>query len=137
MNISEAARCSGLSSKAIRFYEEKGLLSAVERTANGYRNYNQQQVEMLCFIRRARGLGFSLEECRQLLALQGQTERRSAEVKARFQNKLARIRAQIARLQAQETALLRLTDTCPGNHDAHCPILDQLNGVDKTPVRNL
>ncbi len=69
MNISQAASATGLTSKTIRYYEQQGLLPAASRAANGYRVYSDQQLEMLRFIKRARDMGFSLEESRELLEI--------------------------------------------------------------------
>ena len=77
MNISEAARLSGLSSKTIRYYEDIGLVAPAERADNGYRQYQQRAVEELRFIAHAREVGFNLDECRQLLDLQRDQARQS------------------------------------------------------------
>jgi DNA-binding transcriptional MerR regulator len=70
MNISEAARRSGLSAKTIRYYEEIDLIAPANRSDNGYRQYDNKAVEQLLFVARAREVGFDLQECRQLLELQ-------------------------------------------------------------------
>lgn len=67
MNIGTAARQSGLPPKTIRYYEDIGLLTA-DRAANGYRDYSNEDVHRLRFVQRSRSLGFSVEECRQLLS---------------------------------------------------------------------
>ena len=77
MNISEAARLSGLSSKTIRYYEDIGLIAPARRSDNGYRQYEQRAVEELKFLGRARHVGFDLDECRQLLALHRDSGRQS------------------------------------------------------------
>jgi MerR family transcriptional regulator, copper efflux regulator len=77
MNIGAAARRSGLPPKTIRYYEEIGLLTA-SRAANGYRDYSEADVQRLGFVQRARRLGFSVEECRQLLSLYSDRDRASA-----------------------------------------------------------
>ncbi len=81
MNISDVAKKTGLTSKAIRFYEEKGLVTPPLRSENGYRTYSQQHLDELTLLRRARQVGFNLEECRELVALFNDPSRHSADVK--------------------------------------------------------
>lgn len=81
MNIGEASKQSGVTAKMIRYYEEIGLIPAPPRGANAYRRYEPRQVHMLYFIRRARELGFSLDQCRRLIALWRDQSRPSADVK--------------------------------------------------------
>ena len=82
MNISQAARESGLSPKTIRYYEEIDLVSPPPRAANGYRRYDQQTVAELRFLHRARDVGFSVDECRELLEIQRNPQRQAGHVKA-------------------------------------------------------
>ncbi len=81
MNISEVAKLTGLTAKAIRFYESKGIIKEASRGANGYRQYTQHQVDELLLIRRSRLVGFNLDECQELLNLSNNPNRRSADVK--------------------------------------------------------
>ncbi len=81
MNISDVAKKTGLTSKAIRFYEEKGLVTPPLRSENGYRTYSQQHLDELTLLRQARQVGFNLEECRELVALFNDPSRHSADVK--------------------------------------------------------
>src|SRR5689334_10061637 len=97
MNIGTAAERSGLPAKTIRYYEDIGLLSPL-RAGNGYRDYSDDDVHRLRFLQRSRGLGFSVEECRQLLSLYGDRSRESAEVKALAETKLAEIDRKITEL---------------------------------------
>ena len=126
MNISEAARLSGLSSRMIRHYEKLGLLNAAKRSENGYRQYSHNDLERLRFIQRARGLDFSLEDIGQLLNLWQNPDRASADVKALAAQQLITVRQRLAELQALEQQLLQLHDTCQGNNDPNCPILQAL-----------
>ena len=88
MNIGEASERSGLPSKTIRYYEDIGLISP-DRGGNGYRDYDVSDVHKLRFLQRSRGLGFSVEECRQLLALYEDKGRASSDVKGIAEAKLS------------------------------------------------
>lgn len=128
MNIGTAARRSALPAKTIRYYEEIGLLRPA-RADNGYRDYSGDDIHRLKFLQRARGLGFSVEECRQLLSLYGDTHRASADVKALAATNLDQIEHKIAELQSLKTALTHLVQTCHGDARPDCPILDELSGA--------
>ncbi|MDU7768777.1 MAG: MerR family transcriptional regulator, partial [Serratia marcescens] len=91
MNISDVAKKTGLTSKTIRFYEEKALITAPIRSDNGYRHYSARHVEELTLLRQARQVGFNLDECRELVALFNDPARHSADVKARTLQKVAEI----------------------------------------------
>ena len=90
MNIGTASDHSGLPPKTIRYYEEIGLIKA-DRAPNGYRDYSETHLHKLAFLHRARGLGFSIEECRQLLALYEDKSRASGDVKELAEQKLVEI----------------------------------------------
>jgi len=126
MNISQAAKISGLSAKTIRYYERIGLVSPAERAENGYRSYQQRHVEQFTFLHRARTTGFSLEECRQLLSLYADRNRHSAEVKALVLEKAEHVDKQIQALQAMRETLLSLASRCSGDEQPHCAIIDEL-----------
>jgi len=128
MNISDVAKKTGLTSKAIRFYEEKGLLTAPARGENGYRNYTAKHLEELTLLRQARQVGFNLEECREMLLLFHNPQRHSAEVKARTLDKVAEIEAHISELNLMRERLLALAASCPGDDSADCPIINNLAG---------
>lgn len=128
MNISQAAKATGLSSKTIRYYEQQGIIPAAQRTANGYRFYGTSQLEMLSFIKRARGMGFSLEQSRELLQLSRDPSRTSAEVKQKAEQHIDQIDQQIEQLQQMRSVLSAAVEHCRGDENAECPILDQLNG---------
>ncbi len=125
MNIGQAAERSGLPTKTIRYYEDIGLLKPARR-ANGFRDYADRDVHELRFIARARGLGFSVEECRHLLELYRDTGRASAEVRQTAAIHIKAIRAKIFELQSMEATLARLIEQCAGNDRPECPILDDL-----------
>lgn len=127
MNIGTAARQSGLPPKTIRYYEDIGLLTA-DRAANGYRDYSSEDVHRLRFVQRSRSLGFSVEECRQLLALYTDRDRASADVKAIATEKLGEIDRKIAELTGLREMLGHLVENCHGDARPDCPIIDGLSG---------
>jgi Cu(I)-responsive transcriptional regulator len=126
MNIGEAARVSGVSAKMVRYYESIGLIRPVTRTQSGYRVYGDDDVHALRFIRRARSLGFSVDETSQLLALWHDKSRASADVKAFALKHVAELETKIAELQAMSRTLQHLASHCHGNDRPDCPILDDL-----------
>lgn len=128
MNISDVAKKTGLTSKAIRFYEEKGLVTPPLRAENGYRSYSAKHLEELTLLRQARQVGFNLDECREMVSLFNDPQRHSADVKARTLNKVAEIEAHISELQLMRQKLLDLAASCPGDDGADCPIIDHLAG---------
>ncbi len=127
MNIGDAAERSGLPAKTIRYYEDIGLLKP-DRAGNGYRDYSTADVHRLRFLQRARSLGFSVEECRQLLSLYGDTHRESADVKAIATAKLDDIDRKITELEGLKKTLRQLVNSCHGNDRPDCPIIDELSG---------
>lgn len=128
MNISDVAKKTGLTSKAIRFYEEKALVTPPVRRDNGYRSYSARHVEELTLLRQARLVGFNLEECRELVALFNDPLRHSADVKARTLRKVTDIENHIQALQAMRGQLIALAESCPGDDGADCPIINNLSG---------
>ncbi|WP_187969546.1 Cu(I)-responsive transcriptional regulator [Aquibium microcysteis] len=127
MNIGTAADRSGLPAKTIRYYEEIGLLKP-DRTGNGYRDYSAADIHKLRFLQRSRSLGFSVEECRQLLSLYDDKQRESADVKAIAQAKLAEIDRKLAELAGLRDMLRHLVANCHGDDRPDCPIIDGLSG---------
>lgn len=128
MNISDVAKKTGLTSKAIRFYEEKGVVTPPLRSENGYRSYNGHHLEELNLLRQARQVGFTLDECRELVALFNNPSRHSADVKARTLQKADEIAAHIEELHVMRARLLALAKACPGDDSAECPIINNLAG---------
>lgn len=133
MNISIVAKKTGLTSKAIRFYEDKGLVTPPLRGENGYRSYTQQHINELTLLRQARQVGFNLEEGGELVNLFNDPARHSADVKARTLQKVAEIERHILELEAMRKQLLALAEACPGDESADCPIIDNLSGCCHTP----
>jgi MerR family copper efflux transcriptional regulator len=134
MNIGQAAARSGVPAKTIRYYESVGLIPAAGRTAAGYRVYAEVEVQTLRFINRARGLGFSVADCANLLALWQDTSRASADVKALARQQVARIDAKVAELQSMRDTLEHLMQRCHGDARPDCPILSDLAGA--PPLRD-
>ena len=130
MNISEASRGSGVSAKAIRYYESINLIAPASRAGNGYRDFNGDDVHMLRFIARARGLGFSVLEVADLLALYKDRSRASAQVRGLAEKAIARMDEKIIELQSISMVLSDLVARCQGDDRPDCPILDDLSGVD-------
>ena len=127
MNISEAARLSGLSSKTIRYYEDIGLVAPAERADNGYRQYQPRAVEELRFIAHAREVGFNLDECRQLLDLQRDDERQSQHARALVLEKCRDIEERITQLRDMQAHLQDLAARCRGDEGPDCAILNELS----------
>ena len=125
MKIAEAAEAAGLTAKTLRYYEDEGLVVPA-RDTNGYRVYSGGDVARLSFIHRARDLGFSLGGCRQLLSLQDNEGRASADVKQLAQVQLSDVKEKIRQLTKLETTLSHLIDECAGDASPHCAILDAL-----------
>ena len=132
MNISEVARKTGLTSKAIRFYEEKGLVTPPLRSDNGYRTYSAKQLEELTLLRQARQVGFNLDECREMVSLLNDPQRHSADVKARTLEKVKEIEEHIEQLTQMRLRLLDMAASCPGDDSADCPIINHLAGCCST-----
>lgn len=130
MNIGEAARRSGIPAKTIRYYEEIGLIDPADRTQAGYRSYDAKQIEILRFIQRARGLGFSVKDVESLLALWQDRARASADVKSLAREQVQRIEEKIAELRSMQKTLETLIHRCHGDDRPDCPILEGLSGQD-------
>ncbi|AAV94098.1 Cu(I)-responsive transcriptional regulator [Ruegeria pomeroyi] len=128
MNIGDVASRTGLPAKTIRYYEEIGLITP-QRDLNGYRRFREQDLHKLTFLGRARALGFTIEDCRTLLALYEDQSRASADVKQVARDHLARIETKIADLIAMRDTLTELVDACAGDNRPDCPILRDLGGA--------
>ena len=126
MNISQAAAASGVSAKMLRHYETIGLMPKAKRTASNYRNYAESDVHTLRFIRRARSLGFSMAEIKELVGLWRSKSRASAAVKSIASRHIADLKQKVAALQAMVQTLEHLVEHCHGDHRPECPILDDL-----------
>ncbi|MBG6145764.1 Cu(I)-responsive transcriptional regulator [Roseibium album] len=127
MNIGDVSRKSGLPAKTIRYYEDIGLVTP-PRSENGYRAFREIELHKLAFLGRARELGFTIEDCRTLLALYEDDGRESAQVKRVAEEHLHKIDDKIAQLQSMRGTLAHLIDECAGDHRPDCPILEDLAG---------
>lgn len=127
-NIGLASKASGVSVKMIRHYESIGLLKKVARTQANYRVYGDADVHTLRFIRRARTLGFSIDDIRKLLSLWQNKSRSSASVKKVAAAHMAGLRKRIEEMQAMVATLEHLTHHCHGDQRPDCPILEDLAG---------
>lgn len=128
MNIGEVSGRSGLPAKTIRYYEDIGLIMPL-RDTNGYRAFRTRDLHKLAFLGRARALGFTIEDCRNLLALWEDQDCASADVM---------IETKIAELGTMHDTLTRLVEACAGDHRPDCPILKDLASDDAEQTdRNL
>ena len=127
MNIGEAAKAAGLPVKTIRYYEDIGLVRPA-RSENGYRVFAESDLHKLNFLGRSRALGFSIEDCRALLALYEDGTRSSSEVREIAERHLANIEGKITDLQSLRDTLAHLVASCAGDARPDCPILDNLSG---------
>lgn len=128
MNVGDAARRSGLPEKTLRYYEEIGLIRP-GRAGNGYRDYSADDVHRLTFLRRARGLGFSIDDCRQLLALYRDRGRASHDVREIAAAHVAAIEQKVRELQSMRATLQKLIHACHGDDRPDCPILEDIAGT--------
>ena len=127
MNIGQAAAASGVSAKMIRYYESIGLIDAVTRTEAGYRVYSDADVHTLRFIRRARDLGFSVEQMMNLLALWRDRTRASAEVKRIALEHVGELERKMRELAEMAETLRHLAKNCHGDDRPDCPIINELS----------
>ncbi len=128
MRIGAAARASGLTTKTARYYADIGLVAPSHRGANGYRDYAQDDVRRLAFVRRARSFGFSVEDCRELLGLYADRRRASAAVKEIALARIEQLDRQMAEMAELRADLSRLAKACRGDGEPDCPILNGLAG---------
>ncbi len=125
-SIGRAAKASGVSVKMIRHYEAVGLLPKAARSFGNYRLYGEHDVHTLRFIKRARALGFSMEEIKELVGLWQNKARSSAAVKKIAAKHLEALQQKIAEMKSMAVTLEHLTAHCHGDHRPECPILEDL-----------
>jgi len=125
MNISDVSKATGLPAKTIRYYEDIDLIRP-QRQSNGYREFRGTDLHKLAFLARARSLGFPVENCRSLLALYGDEDRASADVKQIAETHLAEIDKKLSELTAMRDTLRVLVKSCAGDSRPDCPILRDL-----------
>jgi Cu(I)-responsive transcriptional regulator len=126
VNIKQVEQTIGLTARQIREYEKIGLIPAITRTPSGYRDYSQDSIERLQFIKRARDVDFSLAEIKVLLAMQDNPCRNNSEVKALTAQHIVTLNEKIEQLQAMKSTLQVWHDSCKGDGTAECGILDKL-----------
>lgn len=129
MNIGKASANSGVSNKMIRYYESINLIPAASRSESGYRTYSDRDVQTLKFIKRARDLGFSLKQIKELVALWQDESRSSADVKSLALEHIQEMQQKISQLQEMSLALEQMASKCNGNAKPECPILKELENT--------
>ena len=128
MNIGQASNASGVSAKMIRYYESIDLIPPPARRESGYRRYERADIHRLAFIRRARDLGFSIDQIRALLRLWSDRHRSSAEVKTIALEHVAALKQRARELNEMADALKHLASACEGDSRPNCPIIKGLEG---------
>lgn len=135
MQIRNAVGATGVSAKMIRHYESIGLIPPAARRSSNYRDYSDEDIHRLKFVRRCRDLGFSIKEIRDLLRLWEDRGRASADVKALVKSHLVELDAKITQMHEMRETLSALANACDGNNRPHCPIIESLAGEISHPDR--
>lgn len=130
MRIGELSTHSGISVETLRYYEKQGLIASPQRLANGYRDYSSEILSHLGFIKRAKKVGFSLRECKQLLSIFTSRDQYTCnDVKALAESKLSAIQQQMQALQQMHSTLQKISNACYGGEESaiNCTILESLD----------
>lgn len=127
MNIGKASKLSKLTVKAVRYYDNIGLVKPHQNILSGYREYNDEDVLKLRLVGKARKFNFSIDECRELLSLYENKSRPSKDVKKLTLEKISQIDEKLMQLQNLKDELSYLADNCHGDDRPNCPILDALS----------
>lgn len=127
MNIGELANLANVTSKMVRRYETQGIIPSAKRSDNGYRQYGENDVHVLKFVKRARELGFSMKDVKQLIGLWRNKSRSSAQVKKIAQKHILELEVKLQEIQAMLATLKHLTKNCHGDHRPDCPIIEELD----------
>lgn len=134
LTIGQVAKRAGVGVETVRFYEREGLLEEPDRKDSGYRQYGQEVIARLCFIRKAKELGFTLKEIKELLSIRLDPTTTCADVRERAEAKIVDIENRISTLERLRQALVRVTGSCQGNGPTNqCPILDSLGHQEDEP----
>ncbi len=128
MRIGELARATGTKAETIRYYEREGILPAADRTDSNYRDYSDQHLASLTFVRRARELGFSIVQVRELLALSGHEDKPCKDVDKLVQSQLAEVERKIVDLSALRSELSQMLRSCQADRIGECHIVASLAG---------
>lgn len=129
----QVADTVGVTIEAVRFYEREGLIEEPPRTEANYRQYPENTINRIRFIKRAQSLGFSLPEVRELLSLRMSTATTPVEIRQRTLEKIADIEEKINNLQTMKRILEEMTNTCPGTGPlTDCPILASLDAISES-----
>jgi MerR family mercuric resistance operon transcriptional regulator len=134
LTIGQLAKRADVGVETVRFYEREGLLEEPDRRESGYRQYDESVVRRLEFIRRAKELGFTLKEIKELLSLKIDPSTTCADVKERAETKISDIEQKIRTLQRMKRALVKVTKSCSGSGStSDCPILEAIetNGKER------
>lgn len=137
LTIGQVAKRAGIGVETVRFYEREGLLAEPDRRPSGYRQFDEGVVARLWFIRRAKELGFTLKEIKELLSIKLDPSTSCADVKTRAEAKIADIEEKIRTLQRMKRALVKVTKSCSGSGPtSECPILDAMEPNDRESRNN-
>lgn len=126
MRIGELAKATGTKAETIRYYEREGILPAADRTDSNYRDYSQNHLAALTFVRRARGLGFSMAQVRELLALSDHDEKPCEDVDQLVRQQLSAVDSKIADLSMLREELAQLSRSCQSDRIGECRIVESL-----------
>jgi Hg(II)-responsive transcriptional regulator len=129
MRIGAAAEQAGVNVQTLRYYERRGLLPPPPRRQSGYREFPDDSVRVVRFIKRAQDLGFSLDEVEELLKLRNEKRRDRTRIRAIAERRVRQIDQKVAELQAMKTALARLLHCCRDGSTLECPIIEALDGA--------
>jgi Cu(I)-responsive transcriptional regulator len=129
MRIGAAAEQAGVNVQTLRYYERRGLLPRPPRRTSGYREFPDDAVRIVRFVKRAQDLGFTLDEIEELLRLRNDKRRDRARVRTVAANRVRDIEHKIAELQAMKQALSHLVHCCREGSTLECPIIEALDGV--------
>ena len=126
MNIGEVAQISEVNSKMIRRYEQQGIIPKAGRSLSGYRQYTENDVHILKFVKKSRELGFSMKDIKQLISLWRNKNRPSSQVKKIAQKHIEELEKKLHEIESMLSTLNHLVKNCHGDHRPDCPILDEL-----------
>jgi DNA-binding transcriptional MerR regulator len=133
--IGDLARRTGTKINTIRFYEDIGLMPKADRTEAGRRTYAEVDFRRLSFIRHSRGLGFSIDEIRSLMALSDQPDQDCAEAATIARRHLNSIKDRIERLEALQSQLTTIATSCSGGRAADCSVIEAIAGIGRASQR--